>query len=241
MNATIFFDEIRRRLFDGRLSESQVVGINGVLTAWDQLGDGDLENLAYVLASVYHETGRRMVPVREGFAQSDGAARRLVAGSRYGKPVPPHGHVYYGRGQLQLTWADNYSACSAIAGVDLFRDPDLALDPVIGARIAVAGILDGRFNARGQGVEHYLGGPGPEDDDLKGARRTVNVTDRWQMIGGYYKAFRAALTAAGLAAEASDGPEAPEWLEAAQRLAEWRARSPEGHEQTLKWLMEMPA
>ncbi|HMR51173.1 MAG TPA: glycoside hydrolase family 19 protein [Amaricoccus sp.] len=237
MNRAEFFDQVRSGLFGGRLSQGQVTGIEGLLAAWEIDGDGDFENFAYVLASVHHETGRRMVPVREGFAASDAEARRIVAGRRYGKPVPPHGHVYYGRGPIQLTWADNYRAAARDLGIDLFGNPDLALDPVIGARLAVRGILDGRWNARGKGIKFYLRGPGADDDDLQGARRTVNVTDRWQTVAGYYRGYRAALLASGYGAAVPAPEEPPEWMAAARRLAEWRAREPAG---ALDWMKEMP-
>jgi len=94
---------------------------------------------------------------------------------------------------VQLTWIDNYRASSADAGVDLVENPDAMLDPVISARVLIKGLIDGRWNARGIGIAKYLPTGGP--DDLKGARRTVNITDKWQLIGEYYKAFLIALDA----------------------------------------------
>lgn len=55
--------------------------------------------------------------------------------------------------------------------------------------------MDGRWNARGLGIKHYL--PDSGSDDLKNARRTVNITDKWLKIGGYYDAFLKALRKAG--------------------------------------------
>ena len=204
MNEKAFFDAIRRRLFKRGLRQEQVDGINGILRAFVTHGDGRDKTLAYALATAYHETGRKMAPVREGFAKTDAGARRIVRHRKYGKAEPPYGHVYYGRGQVQLTWKENYRRSSADAGVDLVRYPDKALDPVIGARILIKGLLGGRWNGRGKGIAHYL--PDRGRDDLKNARRTVNITDKWQPIGGYYSHFLAAIREAGGVPESAYQP-----------------------------------
>ena len=69
MNRATFFDNIRP--FFGKLSQAQVLGMEGIIDAFEEVGDGKPETLAYALATAYHETGRRMVPVREGFAVND--------------------------------------------------------------------------------------------------------------------------------------------------------------------------
>ena len=205
MNRSAFFKAIRS-LFKRGLRQEQVDGINGILRAFVTHGDGREKTLAYALATAYHETGRKMAPVREGFAKTDAGARRAVnnlarrrgpnsAVARYAKPAGPHGHVYYGRGHVQLTWLDNYRRSSADAGVDLVADPDAMLDPEVSARVLIKGLIDGRWNGRGKGIAHYL--PDHGRDDLKNARRTVNITDKWQLVGGYYSHFLAAIRAAG--------------------------------------------
>lgn len=145
-----------------------------------------------------------MVPVREGFASSDASARARVnalarkrgAGSavaRYAKPTGPYNHVYYGRGHVQLTWLENYQHTSRLIGLDLVKEPDLMLDPVISARVLIGGLMDGRWNGQKKGIAYYL-----NRNDLRGARRTVNVTDKWKTIANYYKSFLNALEAGGM-------------------------------------------
>lgn len=225
MNRAAFYAALRRRksgVFGTSISQEQVNGMEGILDAFMTHGDERAKTLAYAFATAYHETGRKMVPVREGFAATDAQARKRVAQlarqngpksavARYAKPQPPFGHVYYGRGQVQLTWKKNYERSSADAGVDLVADPDQALDPVIGARILIRGLLDGRWNGKGFGIQHYL--PKTGKDDLKGARRTVNITDKWQQIGGYYKAFLGAIKEAGGVPERDVAPELVKALE----------------------------
>ncbi|MGY5793661.1 glycoside hydrolase family 19 protein len=198
MDRTAFFAALRRRtsgVFGTSLSQSQVDGINGILDAFATHGDGRDKTVAYALATAYHETGARMVPVREGFAKDDASARRIISKREYGKPAGKYGHVYYGRGQVQLTWLKNYDTSSADAAYDLVAYPDKMLDPVISARVMIKGLLDGRWNGAGKGIATYL--PTNGTDDLKNARRTVNVTDKWELIGGYYTAFLSAIKEAG--------------------------------------------
>lgn len=189
-----FFESVRASLFNGRLNQSQVDGMNAIIDAFIQYGDARIKTLAYALATAYHEVGGRMVPVREGFASSDLRARQIVERRKYGKPAGPYNHVYYGRGYVQLTWLDNYKRSSEDAGVDLVRYPDKALDPEIGAKLLIKGLIDGRWNGRGKGIAFYLT---DGRDDLKNARRTVNITDKWKMIGGYYTKFLKALRESG--------------------------------------------
>ena len=200
MNRAAFYAALRRRsscVFGTSLSQQQVRGTEGILDAFATHGDGRAKTLAYALATAYHETARRMVPVRETLAKDDATARHRLRHARYAQSEPPYGHSYYGRGQVQLTWKDNYIKSSKDAGVDLLKYPDKALDPVIGARILVRGLLDGRWNkgGTGPGIAHYL--PTDGMDDLKNARRTVNITDKWKLIGGYYRSFLAAIKEAG--------------------------------------------
>jgi hypothetical protein len=208
MDRKKFFDTIRAQpdnMFPDTFTQETVVGITGVLNAFATHGDGDKRTLAYALATTRGEVGQDMLPVREGFTRSDGAARRAVLAlakkrgpasnvAKYARPVGPHGHWYYGRGHPQLTFYDNYVASSKDAGVDLAKDPDAMLDPVISSRVLIRGLLDGRWNKHGHGIGHYLHRDKP---DLKNARRTVNVLDKWEEFAGFYANFLAAIDAAG--------------------------------------------
>lgn len=207
MNREVFYSTIRKSLFR-KLSQSQVDGINGILEAFDKVGDGDKDTLAYALATAYYETGRKMVPVREGFATTDAGARRAVnnlarkrgpnsAVARYAQPAGPYGHVYYGRGHVQLTWLENYKNSSADAGVDLVKNPDAMLDPVISARVLIKGLIDGRWSGKRKGLSYYEGSDDFLDNqEAIAARATVNGSDKASLIAGYHRQFYDALTAA---------------------------------------------
>lgn len=189
MNTAAFFNAIRSSLFGGQLTADQVRGIERLLGAWRQYGTGDARHLAYVLATSYWETGRKMNPVPEV-----GRGR----GRRYGRPAGPYGHVYYGRGDVQLTWLENYEKMSRLLGLDLVQFPDHALRPDVSARILIEGMTRGASRSgdfTGKAVEDYIVG---SRCDYEGARRVVNGMDRSRQIAGFARLFEAALSSAGL-------------------------------------------
>ncbi len=194
LDRTVFFANARRQPFGNRLTQQQVDGVNAILDYWESkyMGQGDGRQLAYILATAFHETGGRMEAVREGFAKTDAGARRAVAERRYGVPDPDTGHVYYGRGHVQLTWKENYQRVGDFVGVDLVNNPDLALDPVQSVRILVDGMDDGLYTP-GHNLSRYFSG---RVEDVLGARQIVNGRDKASLIETYYEAFLHAIKAA---------------------------------------------
>lgn len=200
-----FFASIRPT-FGGSLDRPQVAGIERLLDAFVSYAVLlDRRHLAYILATSAHETGRRMQPVREGFALTDAAARQAVA-TLYAKgkirrnyALPnARGRSYYGRGDVQLTHEENYAEMGKLLGIDLVGDPDKALDPAISARILIEGVTRGvsiKGDFTGKALEDYIAG---DRCDYVGARRTVNGTDKASEIAALAKAFEAALVAGGL-------------------------------------------
>lgn len=143
----------------------------------------DLRLLAYALATVRIECGSNMVPVREGFKATDAQARAHVNryGRAYAKAYPIAGGgdaVYYGRGYVQLTWRKNYLQ----EGIE--DNPDKALEPEWAAQLLFKGLLDGRWNGQGHGLMYYL-----DRNDTYNARRTVNVTNKADIVADWYKDF----------------------------------------------------
>lgn len=204
LDRAIFFKCVRSGPFPGKLTQRQVDGMNAILDAWEESRLSDLRFLAYILATAFHETGARMVPVREGFATSDAAARKAVnrlaerrgpesAVAKYAKPTGPWGHVYYGRGHVQLTWHENYVRMGNILDLPLSEHPDLALDPRISAKILIEGMtrgVSGRGDFTGEALSDFFN---ETKDDPVGARKIVNGADKAALIAGYYTAFLAAL------------------------------------------------
>ena len=194
MNAEAFFAEARKQF--GRLSQSQVDGINAILNATE---GRKRSHVAYLLATAWHETARTMQPVRETLAGSDAqAVARLDRAWKAGKlkqvKVPywrfdDTGRTWLGRGYVQLTHRDNYRKAAALVGVDLLGNPSLALRADIAAQILVEGCEVGLFT--GKKLADYLPG------DYVNARRVVNGLDKANAIAAHAVAFEAALRAGG--------------------------------------------
>lgn len=205
MDLPTFYTYVRNSPFGGRLTQEQVNGTEELLAAWRTYGDGDNRKLAYILAGVFHETGGRMVPVREGFATTDAGARRAVKRlfdqgrikTNYAEPV--NGVSYYGRGRIQNTWRDNYAKLSERFDVPLIDDPDLLIrDGAMDARVTVVGHMEGLWT--GKKLSDYFNG---NTSDPKGARRIVNGTDKASLIATHYEAFLAAIKEAVKVTEAA--------------------------------------
>lgn len=191
MNRQLFFNEIRSSLFSSRLSQSQVDGINFKLDAWDQSGLNDPRWLAYMLATVYHETDKKMIPIEEY-----GKGRGKPYGQKIKHDRKRYIHpdkLYYGRGDVQLTWYENYELMGKLLGIPLLEQPELALVPEISAKIMIEGMTKGKSNRgdfTGVSLETYFNS---HRDDPINARRIINGLDQAQKIAVHYYKFLEAL------------------------------------------------
>lgn len=209
MDKAKFFSAVRKSLFGGSLTGVQVSVMESII---DRFGAPD-DQLAYILATPYHEVGRDLVPVVENlnytakritqvwpgrfktlaaatpFAHNPEALGNKVYGGRLGSG-PKEGFLYRGRGLAQITGRDLYARLSELIGVDLVSDPDRALDPEIAAHILVVGMRDGLFT--GKRLSNYINA---EKIDYVNARRIINsdVAANGNKIAGYAEKFRAAL------------------------------------------------
>lgn len=150
-----FFASVKKSLFGGTLTQTQVNGMNAILDACEAEGFDYKPYFAGPLATAYHETGRSMKPVREGFATTDAGARAAVAnlyarGKISRNYALPHknGKSYYGRGLPQLTHGENYKEMGKLLNLPLYDDPDLMLDIGVSAKALVAGMDVGMFTSR---------------------------------------------------------------------------------------------
>jgi predicted chitinase len=191
MNKPEFYNVIRTNLFAGTITGAQVRGIDAILDYY-LLKYSDLESLAYILATAYHESAHTMQAVREyGRGAKYDYGKMLDMGKGPGKRVPytKPNQLYYGRGLVQITWLSNYLAVGKKLGIDLVNNPDLALRLDIAVRILVEGMVGGWFT--GKTLAAYFFGP---KCDAVGARRIINGTDKASLIAGYYAKFFEALT-----------------------------------------------
>ena len=206
VNRAAFFAAVRADF--GRLKQSQVDGFNALLDAWEKrYPNADPRHIAYSLATVWHEVGGLMQPVREGFASSDISARaavaRLHAAGKISRnyALPVNGVSYYGRGRVQNTHLANYEKLERRFGRPFVKNPDLLLDSAIDAEVTVVGHVEGIWT--GKKLADYFSAT---KDDPINARRIINGLDKASLIAGYHKSFLKALKAAGAVSGASPAP-----------------------------------
>lgn len=200
-----FFDEWRKHKL-GKLTQKRVQAIDTLIDCINaDPFDFTLHQMSYVLATIYHETGVTMAPVKEILQISTNTSRRKAMKKRQARYLP-----YYGRGYVQITWEANYQKMGKrlvkshweyddVGGVDfLVTEPDMALQPDIAWDIISVGMREGLFT--GKKLEDYIKNQpcfsvGKEFKeisgrcDYKGARRIVNGTDKAAKIAGYARKF----------------------------------------------------
>lgn len=191
MNRIEFLNTIKISLFRGYLSPDQIRGIECKLDAWDKSGYSDIRWLAYMLATSYHETDRRMQPVEEyGRGRGKRYGRKIM---HSGRPYEYPDEIYYGRGDVQLTWYENYKRMGELLGVPLLERPELALDPDTSARIMIEGMTKGissQGDFTGVSLESYFNNT---KDDPVNARRVINGLDRANDIAKHHRYFLQAI------------------------------------------------
>lgn len=200
MKRDTFFGAIRPA-FGGKLSEPQVAGMNAILDAAATAGLTDANHVANVLAQVRRETGGYMSPIKETVMPSHRdknpsdaevikRLERAYAAGKLGKVKKPYWRTgEFGRGQIQLTHAENRAKFGISNRDDL-------LDLKVSARVAVVGMRDGVF--RGKKLADY-DFPAALDAPPDGnPRRIVNGKDGSDAeVAKFHRQFHKALAAAG--------------------------------------------
>lgn len=192
-------------IFNGKVKQSQVDGINDIIDAWEKYAPGsDLRFIAYSLGTAAVETAFTFQPIDEkggnayfeknyGIKGSNPRRARLMGNTTLG-----YGALYHGRGYVQLTWYNNYlTATKKLQAIgllkpteDMIKTPDLALRPDVAAAVMVFGFLGGWWTGAKIGkffkgnISHWVD-----------ARTCVNGLDRAAEIAGYALFFYGALTA----------------------------------------------
>jgi len=179
---TAYFNSVRNGLFEGAVEQVHVDGQNLILGTFENQYGGtpmdDVRWLAYMLATVFHETGYQMWPNTE-----QGSQEYLQSKSYY---------PYIGRGYVHLTWEDNYRSASAKLGLvddrDLVVHPELALDSLIATRVMFRGMAEGWFT--GAKLGQFFD---DETDNPYDARTIINGHDKASEIAAYHDQFLTAL------------------------------------------------
>lgn len=218
MNRATFFNSVRKSVFNGSLSQSQVTGLESILDASEKFGVTDLRMVAYAMATPMIETGGTYEPITENLNYSVEALR-----SKFGNRISAADAAKYGRTAMQK--ANQEAIANIIYGgawgkenlgntqhgdgyrfigrglvqltgrrnyekFDLDDTPEDAAHVQTAAEIMVEGMRDGLFT--GKKFSDYFG----TNAQWVQARRMVNGLDKAQEIANYAMKFHTALQSA---------------------------------------------
>lgn len=148
-------------------TELQKSGVKDIIK---EFGEGDKRQLAYVLATVYHETGGAMQPVKEF------GGERYLRSKMY--------YPYYGRDLVQTTWRINYEKVKNFSGVDVVKTPDLIGKMPLAAKVAIYFMKKGLYT--GKKLSDFIN---DNKCDFYNARRIINGLDKAKLIELYANNF----------------------------------------------------
>lgn len=144
------------------------------------------------IATVAVETGR-FSPIRERGGPAY-FTKNYEGRADLGNTQPGDGAKFCGRGYIQITGRGNYSEYGRQIGVDLLANPDLALDPAIGAQVLA-------LFFRAKNIPRLA-----EDGKWESVRRRVNGgLNGWDRFTAYVDALSKALSPIVKAAAAAVG------------------------------------
>ncbi len=180
VNRDIFFHKIKEVGLFKAMTQKQVDSIAAILDECDKQLVTDIRQIAYVLATPYHECYNPKHP-----------ETRLTPITEFGSDKYLHSKKYYpyiGRGFSGLTWEANYRKEAKRTGVDLLTHPEKILEIPLAANSHVYCMVNGSYT--GKELSDYIN---TEKCDFINARRIINGTDKAELIMSYAQKFLTAL------------------------------------------------
>lgn len=159
------------------LGGDRKAAIQAIISEARRQGITNKSQIAYILATVKHETNDSFQPVREAYYLGEPRAENHRQALRY--------YPFYGRGYVQLTWDYNYREYSNLLGLDLVNQPDLVMRSDISLFILIDGMKRGVFT--GVSLDDYISG---SSADFYNARRIINGTDKARLVESYAIAWQ---------------------------------------------------
>jgi putative chitinase len=189
LNKPKTYENIRKNF--GVLSQSQVEGFEAIFDEWRKQSLTDLRWLAYILATVWHETNKTMQPIEE---YEKGKGKRY--GNREwfdGKLYVDIKTIFYGRGHTQNTWRDIYKKLTFFAKQkgfdwDFVNKPQLLLEMKPSIWATFFAMQSGLYT--GKKLSNYFS---KTANDPVEARRIINGKDKAHLIAEYYHKFLACI------------------------------------------------
>lgn len=207
INRSHFFTRYRTSF--GKLSQKEVDGLNFLLDKLEK-DTFSLEQSAYILATVSHETGREFQPIKE---------KRGRVGTKIRKIQDKYWDTdAWGRGFVQITWPANY----AKFGMVNKEDYDKALEPEKAYEILSVGMRKGVFT--GKKLSDYITAG---NVDYVQARRIVNGLDRANDIADIADKFEDILRASLVTDSVTEDQKVEEPAASPQVEPEIKSQEPE--------------
>lgn len=172
-NRELFFYNYKN--YFGSINQSQVGGLNFLLDKFDN-ENFSTGQIAYMLATVKHETADTFRPIEERGGYN--YFRYLIG--KLGIRSLAEANRYKGRGYVQITGKINYYNFSHILKLDLMNIPSLALIPENAYKIMIYGFINGTFT--GKKLTDFIDG---DKLDFYNARRIINGLDKASLIQKY--------------------------------------------------------
>ena len=177
--------------FNGKISSSQEGGIDVIVNEYKRRGWEERSWLAYILATVYHETAKTMQPIEEY-----GKGKGRLYGKKMkmnGEPYAIPDKIYYGRGYTQNTWYENYLKLTTEAkkqgkNWDFMNHPELLLQPQPSVWATFEAMSKGWYT--GKRLGNYLN---DVITDFVNARKIINGLDKAKLIADYAEKFYTSL------------------------------------------------
>lgn len=218
MNRATFFLSIRKPVFNGSLTQSQVDGLDAILDAAEELKVTELRMVAYAMATPMIETGGTYSPMTENLNYSVDALK-----SKFGNRISASDAAKYGRTAMQKAnqemianiiyggewgkknlgntqpgdgWKYRGRSLTQVTGrrnyakFGLEDKPEDALHIKTAADIMVKGMRDGLFT--GKKLSDYFG----TNAQWVQARKMINGLDKAEEIAAYAQKFYNALKGA---------------------------------------------
>ena len=173
-NREYFFHNYRN--YFGKINQSQVDGLEFLLSKFDNETQFSNEQIAYMLASVKHETDHTFQPIEERGGYN--YFKYLIG--KLGIRSLAEANKYKGRGFIQATGRTNYEKYSLILGIDFITNPELVREPENAYKIMIYGFVNGTFT--GKKITDYIN---ENECDFYNARRCINGLDKAVLISGY--------------------------------------------------------
>lgn len=175
----------------GPFNQSQINGLEILLHNFQQGSVSNPKWIAYMLATVWHETAFTFYPIDE-YGSNEYFEKRYGYQTKVGRNLgnlhPNDGAKYHGRGYVQLTGRYNYTKVGQLLQLDLTAEPDLVKHPKIAHQILTQGMIDGWFT--GKRLKDYIT---INKVDYINARRIINGLDKAKQIAEYAEKFEVPL------------------------------------------------